>query len=245
MQGFQVQGVCELVLDLCYNGGGYFYIVSELVMMIVGIMCIVGQVFEMLQYSVKCSGDNERMFFFDIFCILVGNSCMKLQLLLMLDLVWVYVLVQLGICLVSEVVVNGLCGVGVDVVLVGGKICGKFYGFMVKDNCGISYFFIEFVGVNVQGFGDYVDGFEFIVGGIVGMCFVKGCIVVDDIGYVFGDFVEVMFVMVFGYVDIGSCLVLLGVVVVIVCVWVVVCGDGVLLLFKCNLLCSNCILLLC
>ena len=47
-----------------------------------------------------------------------------------------------------------------QVILIGGTTCGKPYGFYPQDNCGTTYFSIEFKGVNNQGFGDYPDGFS-------------------------------------------------------------------------------------
>ncbi len=243
MQGFQAQGVRELVLDLRYNGGGYLYIASELATMIAGTTRTAGQAFETLQYSAKRSGDNERTPFFDTSCILVGNSCTKSQPLPTLDLARVYVLAQSGTCSASEAVVNGLRGVGVDVVLVGGKTCGKPYGFTAKDNCGISYFPIEFAGVNAQGFGDYADGFEPTAGGTAGTRFVKGCTVADDTGHALGDPAEAMLATALGHVDTGSCPVLPGAAAATARAQAAARGDGVPLLLKRNPLRSNRILL--
>ena len=55
---------------------------------------------------------------------------------------------------------NGLEGIDVQVHRIGSTTCGKPYGFTAKDNCGISYFPIEFKGTNAKGFGDYADGFS-------------------------------------------------------------------------------------
>ena len=78
-------------------------------------------------------------------------------------------------CSASESVVNSLRGVGVTVNLVGGATCGKPYGFFPQDNCGTTYFAIQFQGVNQQGFGDYGDGFA------------PTCAVADDFGHALGD----------------------------------------------------------
>ena len=55
---------------------------------------------------------------------------------------------------------NGLRGVGVEVIQIGSTTCGKPYGFYPTDNCGTTYFTIQFKGVNDAGFGDYSDGFS-------------------------------------------------------------------------------------
>jgi len=210
IRSFQSQGVQELVLDLRYNGGGYLYIASELATMIAGTTRTAGQAFETLRYSSRRSGENATTGFYSTSCYLVGNNCTKSEALPTLNLSRVYVLAQSGTCSASESVINGLRGVGVDVVLMGGKTCGKPYGFTAKDNCGVSYFPIEFAGVNAQGFGDYVDGFEPSATGAAGTRFVKGCTVTDDLGHALGDTSEAMLATALGHVDRGSCPVLAG-----------------------------------
>ncbi|MGM9482067.1 S41 family peptidase [Roseateles sp. NT4] len=205
MQSFQTAGVRELVLDLRYNGGGYLYIASELATMIAGTTRTANQAFETLKYSAKRSAENETTPFFDTSCILVGNKCTQEQPLPTLNLTRVYVLAQSGTCSASESVINGLRGIGVDVVLIGGKTCGKPYGFTAKDNCGVSYFPIEFAGVNAQGFGDYADGFEPNATGTANTRFVKGCTVADDTAHALGDTAEAMLAAALGHVDRGSC----------------------------------------
>src|SRR5262249_36103993 len=71
----------------------------------------------------------------------------------------VYVLTTSNTCSASEAVINGLRGINVNVVQIGTTTCGKPYGFYPQDNCGETYFSIQFKGVNDMGFGDYADGF--------------------------------------------------------------------------------------
>ncbi|HSI57025.1 MAG TPA: S41 family peptidase [Ideonella sp.] len=156
--------VTDLVLDLRYNGGGYLYIASELAYMIAGPSATSGQVFEQLQYNSKRTADTNsadaRTPFYDSSCILDSNfNCSAVNPLPTLGLSRVSILTTGGTCSASEAIINGLRGVGIDVRLIGETTCGKPYGFTAKDNCGISYFPIEFKGVNAQGYGDYADGF--------------------------------------------------------------------------------------
>ncbi|HEY1131238.1 MAG TPA: S41 family peptidase [Roseateles sp.] len=204
-RSFQAQGVQELVLDLRYNGGGYLYIASELATMIAGASRTGSQAFETLRFSAKRSAENQVTPFYNTSCILVGNRCTREEVLPALNLSRVYVLAQSGTCSASESVINGLRGVGVEVVLIGGKTCGKPYGFTAKDNCGVSYFPIEFAGVNAQGFGDYADGFEPTASGTAGTRFVKGCSVADDFGRALGDTNEAMLATALDHVDLGVC----------------------------------------
>ena len=66
------------------------------------------------------------------------------------------------------------------VIQIGSTTCGKPYGFYPQDNCGTTYFSVEFRGRERKGFGDYPDGFSPAdtvsnVGAVV-----TGCSVGDD-----------------------------------------------------------------
>jgi hypothetical protein len=165
------QGVTDLVLDLRYNGGGYLYIASELAYMIAGPARTGGKVFEKLNYNAKRTSDNARAPF-GFQATSTTNAALPT-----LDLARVYVLATSETCSASEAVINGLRGVDVDVRLIGSGTCGKPYGFAAQDNCGISYFPIEFQGVNAKGFGDYADGFVPNGSGATG---IAGCVASDD-----------------------------------------------------------------
>jgi hypothetical protein len=120
-----------------------------------------------------------------------------------LNLSKVYVIVSGDTCSASEAIINGLRGVDVDVRLIGSTTCGKPYGFTAKDNCGISYFPIEFKGVNAKGFGDYSDGF--IPGAGALPTNVAGCRASDDYTKQLGDPTEGMFATVLSYRSSGAC----------------------------------------
>jgi carboxyl-terminal processing protease len=169
----------DLVLDLRYNGGGYLFIASELAYMIAGSARTSGKVFEKSQYNNKRTADNAQPGtpFYNTSCIIDSNfNCTSQVQLPTLNLPRVYVLTSRNTCSASEAIVNALRGVDLDVRLIGpGATCGKPYGFTAKDNCGISYFPIEFKGVNAKGFGDYADGF------------LPTCTVADDFSKPLGD----------------------------------------------------------
>lgn len=176
-------GVTDLVLDLRYNGGGYLYLASELAYMVAGPAHTSGQVFEQLRYNSKRTADNSsadaRTPFYDTSCFLDGSfSCSRQAALPTLNLSRVSVLTSGSTCSASEAIINGLRGVNVDVRLIGDTTCGKPYGFTARDNCGISYFPIEFQGVNAKGFGDYADGF------------LATCPAADDFAHALGDTAE-------------------------------------------------------
>ncbi len=207
MQNFKNQGVSDLVLDLRYNGGGYLFIASELAYMIAGPDATTGKTFEQLRYNSRRTSDNSssasKTDFYTTSCILVNGRCSnQSQQLPTLNLKRVFVLAQEGTCSASEAIINGLRGVDVQVVMMGGTTCGKPYGFTGKDNCGYSYFPIEFVGTNNKGFGDYADGF---VAGGTGPTGVPGCAVTDDFTRQLGDTSERMLAAALQYRANGTC----------------------------------------
>jgi hypothetical protein len=202
--------VTDLVLDLRYNGGGYLFIASELAYMIAGPSRINGRVFERLSYNSKRSAENESTPFYNTSCIYNGSGCTSQQALPTLNLARVYVLTQDGTCSASEAVINGLAGVDVEVIQIGGTTCGKPYGFHAKDNCGLSYFPIEFVGVNAKGFGDYSDGFTPVARASATGRKLPGCQVADDFNHALGDPAEGQFAAALSFRATGSCPVATG-----------------------------------
>ena len=71
----------------------------------------------------------------------------------------VYVLTGPRTCSASEQVINGLRGVGIEVVTIGSTTCGKPVGFLPTARCGTTYSVVNFESVNARGEGRYFDGF--------------------------------------------------------------------------------------
>src|SRR6185437_4700823 len=147
----QLQGVSDLVLDIRYNGGGYLDIASELAYMIAG-PAQTGSgssTFEQIEFNSKypgtdpVTGASTPTLFHNT---TQGFSLSRDQALPHLDLRTVYVLTGPDTCSASEAIINGLRGVDVNVVEIGSTTCGKPYGFYPQDNCGTTYFSIEFQG---------------------------------------------------------------------------------------------------
>jgi carboxyl-terminal processing protease len=193
------QGVKDLVLDLRYNGGGYLYIASQIGYMVAGNTRTANKTFEKLQFNDKRTADTNdpqnNTPFYNVTSGERNTGTTANAPLPTLNLGRVYVLASPGTCSASEAIVNGLRGVGVDVILVGGTTCGKPYGFTAKDNCGISYFPIEFQGVNNAGFGGYADGFNPTA----------TCTVADDFSRALGDRSEGMLAAALNHRATGSC----------------------------------------
>jgi hypothetical protein len=105
-----------------------------------------------------------------------------------LNLERVYVITGNNTCSASESIINGLRGVGVQVYQIGETTCGKPYGFYPEDNCGTTYFSIQFQGVNAAEFGNYSDGF--VPGSADSGSTIRGCRVADDFTNELGDPLE-------------------------------------------------------
>ena len=201
----QAQSVKDLVLDIRYNGGGFLDIASELAYMIAGPARTSGKTFEKLAFNNKypnrdpVTGQPLTPTPFE--ATAAGFTAPRGAVLPHLDLPRLFVLTSGGTCSASESVINSLMGVDVQVIQIGTKTCGKPYGFYPQDNCGTTYFSIEFRGVNAKGFGDYPDGF---VPGGAGTN-PAGCQVLDDFGHALGDPNEARFAAALAYRSSPTC----------------------------------------
>jgi len=207
-------GITDLVLDVRYNGGGYLAIASELAYMIAGPGPTAGQRFELLQFNDKYPSINPitgqaisqtPFYTTTLGAPFNGNGGNAGQALPTLNLARVFVLTGSGTCSASEAVMNGLRGVNVEVIQIGSTTCGKPYGFYATDNCGTTYFSIQFRGVNAMNFGDYTDGFSPAntlnnIGTTV-----PGCNVADDFTAQLGDQTETRLAAALNYRDTGLC----------------------------------------
>ena len=187
----QAGEVVDLVLDLRYNGGGYLAIASQVAYMIAGSSAASGRIFESLQFNDKhptinpvTGGNIEPTPFYGT---TLGFSLDEGADLPTLNLSRLFVLTNSGTCSASEAIINGLRGINVDVIQIGNTTCGKPYGFYGFDNCGTTYFSIQFRGVNDKGYGDYTDGFMPVSTAPVEGHQVAGCVVADDFDHLLGD----------------------------------------------------------
>jgi hypothetical protein len=117
----------------------------------------------------------------------------------------VFVITGAGTCSASESIINSLQGVNVQVIQIGSTTCGKPYGFYPADNCAVTYFSIQFQGVNAKDFGDYPDGFTPANAAAVEGVSVPGCSVADDFGHALGDPAEGRLASALGYRANGVC----------------------------------------
>jgi carboxyl-terminal processing protease len=190
----QGAGITDLVLDIRYNGGGYLDIASEVAYMIAGPTRTSGQTFELTQFNSKyptvdpVTGATITPVGFH--STTQGFSTTSGQPLPTVNLARVFVLTGPSTCSASESIINSLRGVNVQVIQVGSTTCGKPYGFYPADNCGTTYFSIQFQGVNAMGFGDYPDGFTPQNTVTAQGVSLPGCSVADDFTHALGDSAE-------------------------------------------------------
>ena len=205
----QTAGVSDLVLDIRYNGGGYLDIASEVAYMIARPSLTAGKIFELTQFNSKYSATDpvtgQPIAPVPFHSTTQGFSTTAGVPLPNLNLLRVFVLTGPNTCSASEAIINGLRGIGVPVVLIGSITCGKPYGFYPQDNCGTTYFSIEFRGVNAMNFGDYTDGFSPFNSPTPTNALVPGCAVADDFTHALGDPAEARLAAALGYRTSTSC----------------------------------------
>ena len=190
----KAEGITDLVIDVRYNGGGYLSIASQLAYMVATPAATTGTVFERLVFNRKNPfGLTALEAVTPFYAVSRGLSTTSGQALPQLGLSRVTLLTGPGTCSASESIINGLRGVNVQVDLMGETTCGKPYGFLPQDNCGTTYFAIQFSGVNNKGDGGYADGLA------------PTCQVADDFGSALGDPSEARLAAALSYRAIGVC----------------------------------------
>lgn len=209
INAIRAEGVNDLVLDLRYNGGGLLAVAAQLGYMVAGDARTNGRVFEGLRFNADAMGvnpvtgesDNDIPFY----STGLGFTVPSGQALQTLNLPRVFVLTTDGTCSASESVINSLRGINVEVILIGSRTCGKPFGFYPTDNCGETYYTIQFQGVNDVGFGDYADGF--IANNSASSFGVRapGCAVGDDLANALGDPAEGLLAAALDYRETGTC----------------------------------------
>lgn len=192
-RGLRDAAIQDLVLDLRYNSGGFIYIAQTAASMVAG-PGVDGKLFESVRFNDRRSQESVSETF------LFGTRVQRSESvygagdpLPQLNLPRLYVLTSQLTCSASESIVNSLRGIGVQVILVGDRTCGKPYGFYRKDNCGQAYFPIEFQVYNAAGFGDYQDGFP------------VQCRVAEDPRSALGSTGEPLLAAALTHIDSGNC----------------------------------------
>ncbi|HSI55824.1 MAG TPA: S41 family peptidase [Ramlibacter sp.] len=180
---FGLAGIEELVLDLRYNGGGSVGASRDLASMIGG-AGLANHIYAYLRFNDKQADLTQQVYF--------NSSAKAFAFPLPQGLRRVVVITSGGTASASELLINGLRPF-VDVVLVGETTYGKPYGFIPRDNCGLTYNAVQFESLNSQGVGGYTAGFA------------PHCQVADDLDHQLGDAAERRVRVALNYLATGSC----------------------------------------
>lgn len=199
----------DLVLDLRYNGGGLIAVAAQLGYMIAGEDRTEGKTASLLQYNDAAGNTNpttgEVVQPIPFISTGVGFTLPTSTDLATVDLPRVYILTTGSTCSASELVINSLRGIDYEVIMIGDTTCGKPYGFLPTDNCGQTYYTIQFRSVNDKDFGDYSDGFSPIDSTNTASEKSPGCTVGDDITKELGDPEEALLAAALYYRENDSC----------------------------------------
>lgn len=209
MSDLSDEGVNDLILDLRYNGGGLLAVAGQLSYMIAGDAATSGKTFELLRFQDAAGNRNpvtgEVNAPIPFYSTGLGFSLANGTPLESLDLPRVFILSTARTCSASEAVINGLRGIDVEIVLIGDTTCGKPFGFYPTDNCGETYYTIQFQGTNDKGFGDYTDGFAPQNASSVFPVKLAGCSASDDYTKELGDTSERLLATALSYRENSTC----------------------------------------
>ena len=161
-KGFKSKNVTDLIIDLRYNGGGHTLSANLMATCIAGAVAQ-GKVFTTLRYNKermeKLNNKREEELFAYTNYVNLGASLSAGSL----GLTRVYCLVGNGTASASELVINSLRGIDIEVILIGEKTTGKNVGMEYEDvtirNNTYRVVPITFQSYNAKGYGDYENGF--------------------------------------------------------------------------------------
>lgn len=207
----EAAGVDDVVLDLRYNGGGLLAMAGQVSYMVAGAGQTEGRTFYRLVFNDKYPNfdpfTGARLDPIPFYSRSLGfaEGLPANTELPSLNLNRVFILSSGNTCSASETIINGLRGIDVDVILIGDRTCGKPYGFYPQDNCGTTYFSIQFTGINEAGFGEYSQGFKPENHPSERGIPLPGCWVEDDLTRELGDPEEAMLAAALSYRSGSEC----------------------------------------
>ncbi|TMP84260.1 hypothetical protein CWB73_00220 [Pseudoalteromonas phenolica] len=224
---FSDANINELVIDMRYNGGGLVIMSAQLGYMVAGeaqtnasqnngadkSINNDAKVFSrtLRNDKLEAASSEEDYYTFERRQIDWDARVYTNQILPSVNMDTVYILASSGTCSASESLINGLRGIDVNVMLIGGQTCGKPYGFTPTPNCGEVYYTVQFKGANAKEFGDYAEGFKpvpasSITQTTIGLTDeVPGCSVADDFSKQLGDTEEGMLAAALTHIETGAC----------------------------------------
>ena len=193
---FKQENINDLVLDLRYNTGGAAYVSTLVASLISGEEKTENKIFSSMVFNDKHPKNNpftETTITPEYFYNEAKYNGQEAFPIPRLGLNRVYVLTGENSCSSSELIINGLKGVGIEVIGIGATTCGQPYGAVPIDNCGTSYISTNFKNINARGTGDYTAGFTPV------------CKVSDDVSKQLGDKLEARLAAALEYRTSGTC----------------------------------------
>ena len=162
-KNFKSQNITDLILDLRYNGGGHTISANMIATCVAGTYAQ-GKVFTKYRYNDErmklLNGNMDEDLFATSTYLNLGVSLSDGYL----NLKKIYCIVGNNTASSSELVINSLRGIDIDVVLIGEKTVGKNVGMEYTEktirNNKYRIVPITFQSYNAKGFGDYHAGFE-------------------------------------------------------------------------------------
>lgn len=164
---FRNEGIDDLVLDLRYNNGGEILSSTVMATLIAGEQHK-GQTLARLAFNSArtAAGETAEYKIGKIETLEYPDGYLPIEEALShsVDLDRVFVIATEHTASASEIIINGLRGIGIEVNLIGRTTSGKNVGMEGFDKRYMNYDFIlypvSFYIENAQGFRDYADGFE-------------------------------------------------------------------------------------
>jgi C-terminal peptidase prc len=175
----QFAGVDELIIDVRYNGGGLIRYANQAASQAAG-NNVIGNVFTRYIYNDKNTSSNQ----IEYFQLYEGIRQLNLER--------VYVLTTAASCSSSELIINALEPF-VDVVVIGGRTCGKPVGQSPRSICDKRTFVVNFETVNADFEGRYFNGIP------------ADCEVADVLVGDWGDVNDPLLVATRNHIATGSC----------------------------------------
>lgn len=159
---FKNQNITDLILDLRYNGGGHTMSANLIASCVAG-AASEGKVFSKLRFNKERMEKLKKEYDDELFSYPKYENLDTSLSAGALNLKRIYCLVGNGTASASELVINSLRGIDIDVILIGENTTGKNVGMEYKDydvrNNTYRVVPITFQSYNAKGFGDYEGGF--------------------------------------------------------------------------------------
>lgn len=159
---FKSQNITDLILDLRYNGGGHVISANLIATCIAGAKSE-GKVFTSLRYNKERMEKRNNKREEELFAYSNYENLATSLSAGALNLQHVYCIVGSGTASASELVINSLKGIDVEVTLIGKRTTGKNVGmepveYTIRNNV-YEVVPITFQIYNAKGVGDYENGF--------------------------------------------------------------------------------------